>query len=125
MSKFHMLDTIVFTRDIPEHKITVGDRGQVTQMDGKGKYWVQVGEVDTVLVPATEQDINFPLGHKAHYSEQLVHCNHCGKSFMTDFNRFDGRVCSPICHKQVEWKRVLSMMGSDPKPLPAEAEQIE
>lgn len=119
MAKFHMLDKVVFMYDFPAHKVKIGDHGQVNQASGDGKYWVQVGQDDDAeLVMCTENEIAHPIGQREHYSKQPLYCNHCGKVFDTDFLQFDGRVCGIDCHKQVEWKRTLSIMGSVPGPMP-------
>jgi DNA-directed RNA polymerase subunit N (RpoN/RPB10) len=46
-------------------------------------------------------------------SKVPVFCMNCGKAHNTDFKVYGGRVCSDVCHLQLEKKRILSMMGKD------------
>ena len=45
------------------------------------------------------------------FSEQLVYCQICGQLFETDFQSYKGNVCSKRCYKELEWRRILSIMG--------------
>ena len=48
------------------------------------------------------------------FSKQVIYCNACGKRFEEIFGRLIGRsfkVCSLDCHREIEWRDVLSTMG--------------
>lgn len=54
------------------------------------------------------------------FSGQDAFCNTCGRRLDTDFKAFDGRFCGRECHKEMEWRKTLSILGKryEPQPTP-------
>ncbi len=60
------------------------------------------------------------------FSSQVIYCNSCGKRFEAVFSRLIGRnfkVCSLDCHREIEWRDVLSTMGQPYTPDPAKGKE--
>lgn len=65
------------------------------------------------------------------YSKQKWFCNNCGTEKNTQMSSgHDGtvgrewKVCSIECHHEIEWKRVLSIMGKEYYPKQESADKI-
>ena len=64
------------------------------------------------------------------YSNQKWFCTNCGKEQNSPMSvgRYNGsqcvghewKCCSVECHREIEWKRVLSIMGKEYYPKPDE-----
>lgn len=52
------------------------------------------------------------------FSKQEVYCQGCGKKFETTFSMYGGKACGYPCFKEIEWKKVLSIMGKEYYPDP-------
>ena len=50
------------------------------------------------------------------FSKQKAFCNVCGKEFETDYQIYRGIVCGKDCYHELEWRKVLSIMGKEYKP---------
>ncbi len=48
--------------------------------------------------------------------KQKAFCRTCGKEMLTDFKLYDGAVCDRNCHEELEWRKVLCMMGKEYYP---------
>lgn len=57
------------------------------------------------------------------YSKQKVFCQACGKEFETTFQSWDGRVCCKECFKELEWRKILSILGKQYYPNSNESEE--
>jgi hypothetical protein len=55
------------------------------------------------------------------FSSQVVYCLVCGIQHKTNFNLFQGRVCSWKCWDELRWIETLSMMGEEFRPITEEA----
>mgnify|MGYP001605974964 FL=1 len=50
------------------------------------------------------------------FSSVSVFCNICGQPFMTNFQRYEGRVCSDDCNEEYNMRRATAILGvSDEK----------
>lgn len=54
----------------------------------------------------------------SYFSKQKVFCQACGKEFETDFLTFKGMVCGLSCFKELEWRKVLSILRKEYYPDP-------
>lgn len=55
------------------------------------------------------------------FSKQVVYCRNCGTRFKTNFNKYQGEVCSYECKDHLAWKKTLSVMGKEYQPIPDSA----
>ncbi len=50
------------------------------------------------------------------FCEQPAYCLNCGNTFMTNFQFYNGTVCSEYCGKEMKWKETLYIMGKEYYP---------
>ncbi len=50
------------------------------------------------------------------YSKQITYCMACGKEMRTDFTLWKGQVCDKECFEEIEWRKILSMLGKEYYP---------
>lgn len=83
-----------------------GEVGDYLVTEGEEKYFVKPEIFKKTYELIEEQDDS--LGHK-----QKLFCQVCGKEFLHNFINgfYDGRVCSKDCWEELDWRRVLSIMG--------------
>ena len=54
------------------------------------------------------------------FSKQTVFCMNCGKEHQTDFFIYGGELCSEKCFKELELKKIRSLLGQPNVPSPGE-----
>lgn len=47
------------------------------------------------------------------FAKVCLRCNTCGKAFLTDLSRWDGRFCSDECNKEYRLRRAVVICGID------------
>ena len=55
-------------------------------------------------------------------SSQPIYCMACGHAYRTNFNLFQGQVCSWRCWDELKWREALSISCQEYYPIPESAQ---
>jgi hypothetical protein len=61
------------------------------------------------------------------YAIHEMHCTVCGRKYpwRTNYGFSKTRTCSVMCHREFDWRDVLSIMGKEYYPRTPDAEELK